>query len=286
MEKKGLGKGLGALFPSENGTPSGGITEVGVSDIQFNPFQPREAIDDAKFQELVASVHVHGIIQPIVVRTRENGTYELVAGERRLRAARKVGLARIPAVVRILSDEQSLQMALIENIQREDISSIDAAVAYRRLADEFGMSQEDIATGVGKSRSSIANTMRLLALPGDVKRMLMAGKLTEGHARAILAIDSPNDQVEAAHRIVDSGLSVREAERLAKGMIEPQHTVPVSRETIRSEKDPNLLEAEARLREVLGTKTSIVKWKDRGRIEIEFYSDDDLERILNMLCSF
>jgi len=286
LEKKGLGKGLGALFPSENGTPSGGITEVGVSDIQFNPFQPREAIDDAKFQELVASVHVHGIIQPIVVRTRENGTYELVAGERRLRAARKVGLARIPAVVRILSDEQSLQMALIENIQREDISSIDAAVAYRRLADEFGMSQEDIATGVGKSRSSIANTMRLLALPGDVKRMLMAGKLTEGHARAILAIDSPNDQVEAAHRIVDSGLSVREAERLAKGMIEPQHTVPVSRETIRSEKDPNLLEAEARLREVLGTKTSIVKWKDRGRIEIEFYSDDDLERILNMLCSF
>ncbi len=286
MEKKGLGKGLGALFPSESGTPSGGVTEVGVNEIQFNPYQPRESIDDAKFQDLVASVHVHGIIQPIVVRTRENGSYELVAGERRLRAARKVGLARIPAVIRMLTDEQSLQMALIENIQREDISAIDAAVAYKRLADEFGMSQEDIATGVGKSRSSIANTMRLLSLPDDVKRMLMAGKLTEGHARAVLALESPNDQVEAAHRIVDAGLSVREAERLTKSMTEPTHNTPVSRETIRSEKDPNLLEAEARLREVLGTKTSIVKWKDRGRIEIEFYSDDDLERILNMLCAF
>lgn len=286
MEKKGLGKGLGALFPSESGTPSGGVTEVDVSEIQFNPYQPRETIDDTKFQELVASVRVHGIIQPIVVRTGENGSYELVAGERRLRAARKVGLTRIPAVVRMLTDEQSLQMALIENIQREDISAIDAAVAYKRLADEFGMSQEDIATGVGKSRSSIANTMRLLSLPDDVKRMLMAGRLTEGHARAVLALESQNDQVEAAHRIVDAGLSVREAERLTKSMTEPTQNSHVSRETIRSEKDPNLLEAESRLREVLGTKTSIVKWKDRGRIEIEFYSDDDLERILNLLCSF
>lgn len=286
MEKKGLGKGLGALFPSESGTPSGGVSEVGVDDIRFNPYQPRETIDDAKFQELVASVRVHGIIQPIVIRTSEDGRYELVAGERRLRAARTVGLSRIPAVIRMLSDEQSLQIALIENIQREDIGAIDAAIAYRRLADEFGMSQEEIAVGVGRSRSSIANTMRLLSLPEDVKRMLVAGKLTEGHARAVLTLESPNDQVDAAHRIADAGLSVREAERLTKGIMEHSNVSSVSRETNRKIEDPNLLDAEARLREILGTKASIIKWKDRGRIEIEFYSDDDLDRLLNMLCSF
>lgn len=286
MEKKGLGKGLGALFPSESGTPSGGTMEIGVNEISFNPYQPRVKIDDEKFRELVASVQIHGIIQPIVVRKISADNYELVAGERRLRAAREVGMATIPALVRVLTNEQSLQMALIENIQREDIGAIDAALAYKRLSDEFGMSQEDIASGVGKSRSSIANTMRLLSLPDDVKNMLSSGRITEGHARAILTLDSENDRVEAAHRIAEAGLSVREAERLARTMNEPSQVVNVSRETVQKPEDPNLLDAEARLREIYGTKVSITKWKDRGRVEFEFYSDDDLNRILNLLCGF
>ena len=283
---KGLGKGLGALFPSEVSSPTGGVSEIDVDSIEFNPFQPRDSIDDTKFRELVASIQVHGVIQPIIVRKNSAQGYELVAGERRLRAAREIGLLHIPAVVRVLTNEQSLQIALIENIQREDINAVDAAMAYRRLAEEFGMSQEEIAVSVGKSRSSIANTIRLLNLPSDVTKMLSAGKLSEGHARAVLTLETPADQVEAAHRIVESGLSVREAERLAKMMTDPVQVANVSRETIKKSQDPNLLDAESRLREIYGTKASIIKWKDRGRIELEFYSDDDLERILNMLCSF
>lgn len=282
MEKKGLGKGLGALFPNEQSVPAANPSEIDVDAVVFNPYQPRKSLDDTKFRELVASIRVHGVIQPILVRNAMDGSYELVTGERRLRAAREVGLKVIPAVVRTVTNQQSLQMALIENIQREDISAIDAAIAYKRLSEEFGMSQEDIAVGVGKSRSAVANTMRLLTLPDDVKRMLAAGKLSEGHARAVLTLDSAADQVEAAHRIADAGLSVRDAERLARDFQNPPEYV--SRETFRNQEDPNLLEAEARLREVLGTKTSIIKWKDRGKIEIEFYSDDDLERLLVFLC--
>ncbi len=288
MEKKALGKGLGALIPGVERQERVPSTEIDVDRIQPNPFQPRESVDGSKLEELVASIRVHGVIQPVVVRSIGEGRYELVAGERRLRAAIKAGLIRIPAVVRELTDEQSLQIALIENIQREDINPIDAAVAYKRLTDEFGLSQEELAFRLGKSRSAVANTMRLLGLPERVRQELKSGRLTEGHARAVLSLEEESQQIDLCRHIVDSGLSVREAERLAR---EWSRSMPaarsgggVSRETISAPlPDPNTLEIEARLREIFRTKVSLVRNKDRGRIEIEFYTDDDLERILTLL---
>lgn len=286
MEKKGLGKGLGALIPGaeRGGGPLDG-SEIEVARITNNPYQPRGRFDDEKFQELVNSVRVHGVLQPVVVRSKGDGGYELVAGERRLRAARAAGLARIPAVVRELTDEQSLEVALVENLQREDINPVDAAVAYKRLSDEFGLSQEDLALGLGKSRSAVANTMRLLGLPDSVKDELRRGRISEGHARAILAVDGAGAQIEMCRQIIASGLSVREAELLARSRPEAgSGAASVSRETIAAHQDPNLAEAEARLRSILATKVRILKSKDRGRIEIEFYSEDDLERLLVFLC--
>lgn len=291
MEKRGLGKGLGALIPSaekevrqasEGAAPD---ADVEVARITANPYQPRGRFDDEKFQELVNSVRVHGVLQPIVVRSKGEGEYELVAGERRLRAAKAAGLTRIPAVVRELTNEQSLQVALVENIQREDINAVDAAVAYRRLAEEFGLSQEDLAFTVGKSRSAIANTMRLLMLPDSVKEEVKSGRISEGHARAILSVEGGDRQIELCKRIVSAGLSVREAEVLSRewSRSSDQASGHVSRETIAAREDPNLLEAESQLRNLFGTKVRIVKNKDRGRIELEFYSEDDLERLLLLL---
>lgn len=289
MEKKGLGKGLGALIPGADRDARATGTEIEVSRISTNPYQPRGQFDDKKMQELVESVRVHGVLQPVVVRTRSDGNYELVAGERRLRAARAAGLSRIPAVVRELTDEQVIQVALVENLQREDINPIDAAIAYKRLTDEFGLSQEDVAFGMGKSRSAIANTMRLLTLPEPVKEELRSGRISEGHARAILSVAGEDKQIEICNRIIAAAMSVREAERLARIWGDPHATrADVSRETIRGpfpeDKDPNLLEAEAALRRIYGTKVTIVRGKDRGRIVIEFYSEQDLERIISLIC--
>lgn len=288
MEKKGLGKGLGALIPGADKEARGsGSSEVEVARISANPYQPRGHFDDDKFQDLVSSVRVHGVLQPVVVRSKGDGDYELVAGERRLRAAKAAGLTRIPAVVRELTNEQSLEVALVENLQREDINPIDAAIAYKRLSEEFGLSQEDLAFGMGKSRSTVANTMRLLSLPESVKQELASGRISEGHARAILSVEGEAAQVELCKRIIASGLSVREAEKVAK---EPAPgsasggSASVSRETIAVPEDPNLLEIESQLRDYYGTKASITKNKGRGRIVLEFYSDDDLERILLLLC--
>lgn len=294
MERKSLGKGLGALIPGAERTERSPATDIEISRISVNPYQPRETIDEGRLEELVSSVRVHGVLQPILVRSKEDGRYELVAGERRLRAATAAGLTRIPAVVRELTDEQSLQVALIENIQREDISAIDAAVAYRRLVDEFGLSQEEIAFRLGKSRSAVANTMRLLNLPEHVREELRTGRISEGHARAILSVDGDHLQIELCKRIVAGGLSVRDAERVSREWSkasEGQGGAPVvSRETIppapAPDPDPNILDIEGRLREIFRTKVSLVRNKDRGRIEIEFYSDDDLERILALLAGF
>lgn len=233
------------------------------------------------------SVRVHGVLQPVVVRSKGDGEYELVAGERRLRAAKAAGLSRIPAVVRELTNVQSIEVALVENIQREDINAIDAAFAYKRLAEEFGRTQEDIAFELGKSRSTIANTMRLVSLPEDVRECLRAGRISEGHARAILSLEGARDQSELCSRALAAGLSVRETERLARQWARTAGGAgtggSVSRETILDRQDPNIMEIEAELRRILGTKVSVIKNKDRGRIEIEFYSDDDLERLFSVL---
>ncbi|MCL5105495.1 MAG: ParB/RepB/Spo0J family partition protein [Armatimonadetes bacterium] len=286
MERKSLGKGLGALIPGAERDDRQSGSDIDVRRISVNPYQPRETFNDEKFQELVSSVRVHGVLQPVVVRSKGEGDYELVAGERRLRAAIAAGLTRIPAVVRELTNEQSLQVALIENIQREDINPVEAAAAYRRLAEEFGLSQEELAFTIGKSRSAIANTMRLLGLPEEIRECVRSRRISEGHARAILSIENEDRQVELCRRIAGAGLSVREAERLARQW-SASRTAPaagtVSRETTPTAQDPNILELEGRLRERFGTRVKIVKNKDHGRVEIEFYSDEDMDRILTML---
>jgi ParB family chromosome partitioning protein len=280
MEKKGLGRGLGSLIPGaswkeERSTP----IEIPLDAISFNPFQPRKSYDDEKFQDLVRSIRVHGILQPIVVRSKAEGTFELVAGERRLRAATEAGLPRIPATVKELTNQQSLEVALIENIQREDISPLEAARAYKRLADEFGLSQDEIAFRVGKSRPGVANTLRLLQLPTDIQVSLERGELSEGHARALLSIGDPELQRRAWEKVVGERLSVREAERISKDGQQQN----VSRETTPAAKDPNIEAVEDHLRQRLGTKVSINNRRGRGKLEIEFYSEDDLHRIVTLL---
>lgn len=305
MEKRGLGKGLGALIPGaggfaptnapvaapgasphENRSPN----EISIETITFNPYQPRKSIDDEKFQELVRSVRLHGIIQPIVVRASGEGAFELVAGERRLRAATAAGLSRVPAVIKDFTNEQSLEVALIENLQREDIGPIEAAIAYKRLADEFSLTQDEIAFRLGKSRSGIANTLRLLNLPEEIQQSVFEKKLTEGHARALLSISDTEKQRELWQRAIELQLSVRELERLCREAA-AETSSNVSRETFLTTKntqpslpkDPNLVHVEDELRQLFGTKVAINIGKDRGRIEIEFYTDDDLNRILGLL---
>jgi len=281
MEKRGLGRGLNSLIPGANWKEEHGAPfEIPIDAISFSPFQPRKSYDDEKLQDLVRSVRVHGILQPVVVRPKAEGAYELVAGERRLRAASEAGLAKIPAIVKELTNEQSLEVALIENLQREDISPIEAARAYRRLADEFGLSQDEIAFRVGRSRPGVANTLRLLNLPAEVQLSLERGDITEGHARALLSISDPEAQLKAWQKVVGERLSVREAERMSK---DGANSI-VSRETTPAvEQDANILDVEDQLRRLFGSKVSIRNRQGRGKIEIEFYSQDDLERILGLL---
>ena len=260
--------------------------ELELDRISVNPYQPRESVDEGKLQELVESVRMHGVLQPIVVRSKGGG-YELVAGERRLRAATAAGLKTIPAVVRVLTDEQSLEVALIENLQREDINPMDAAVAYRRLLEDFGLTQEDIAFGLSKSRPAIANTLRLLQLPEEIREHVKSGRISEGHARAILSVDGESRQLELCRKIILAGLSVREAERLAKQWSGKTGSsggpADVSRETPSYRDDPNVADIEARLREIFGTKVTLAKYQDRGRIVIEFYSEDELDRLIQLI---
>lgn len=281
MEKKGLGKGLGALIPGaardERVTPY----EIPIDKISLNPYQPRKTFDDEKFQDLVRSVRIHGVLQPIVVRTKGEAAYELVAGERRLRAATECGMNAIPAVVRELSNEQSLEIALIENLQREDIAPLEAAMAYKRLMEEFTLTQDEVAFRVGKSRSAVANTMRLLHLPSELQQSLARGEITEGHARALLAISDVESQRQAWLQAISEGLTVRQLEKWNNGGETQSKKQNVSRET--SAVDPNIQSVQERLQRFFGTKVSIVRSKDRGRIEIHFYSDDELERLLSLL---
>ncbi|MCC6484809.1 MAG: ParB/RepB/Spo0J family partition protein [Armatimonadetes bacterium] len=283
MDRKGLGKGLSALIPG-SGTPATGVKEIELSAISFNPYQPRKNLDEGSIAELAASIREHGVIQPIVVRSAGAGRYELVAGERRLRAARSAGLTSIPVILREMADQESLEVALIENIQREDISPLDAARAYRRLMDEFDLSQEDVAARVGKSRSAVANTLRLLQLPEAIQARVEKGEMTEGHARALLSIVSPAGQALVADEIVRKQCSVREAERLARSWASSLAGRNVSRETNSLPGvEPNLKAVEDQLRQILKTRVRIRFGEDRGTIEIEFYGQDDLDRLLTLL---
>lgn len=283
MDRRGLGRGLSALIPG--GEDGGAVTvvQVEIDSIALNPWQPRKHLDDESIAELSASVREHGIIQPIVVRTVAPGRYQLVAGERRLRAARAAGLTTVPALLREMPDQESLEVAMVENLQREDISPLDAAGAYQRLMEEFDLSQEEIAARVGKSRPAVANTLRLLQLPKAVLARLEKGELTEGHARALLMLSNPNAQILLADDVIRRQCSVRETERLARTW--PAGTSAastVSRETVRTS-DANLAAVEEQLRQLFKTKVRVSIAQDRGRIEIEFYGEDDLNRILGLI---
>ncbi len=283
MEKRSaLGKGLSALIPDAP-EPRTATTEVDIDRLAPNTYQPRGHVDDERLEELARSIKANGVIQPIVVR-KVGDRFQIIAGERRWRAAQKAGLLRVPVAVRDVADGQErsvLEMALVENIQRENLNPIDEAVAYRRLAEEFHLTQEAIAAAVGKDRATVANFLRLLKLPDEVRAELAAGTLTMGHARALLALPAEAEQLRAARDVIARGLSVRDTEALVKKMAgtpqpkaEPKPAPPA---------DVHTRAAEDKLRLTLGTRVRIVRKGAQGRIEIDFTSEDELIRIYDQL---
>jgi len=282
MEKRpALGKGLSALIPDAP-EPRVGPLEVDVDRLTPNALQPRAQLDDARLEELARSIKSNGLIQPIIVR-KTGDRFQIIAGERRWRAAQKAGLLRVPVVVRdvVAGQERSLlEMALVENIQRENLNPIDEAVAYRRLSDEFHLTQEDIATKVGKDRASVANFLRLLKLPDEVRADVAAGTLSMGHARALLALADEADQRRLARDVIARHLSVRETESLAKKIAEgAKPSVDAAPRPV----DVHTRAAEDRLRLWLGTRVRIIRQGTRGRIEIDFTSEEELIRIFEQL---
>jgi len=278
VNKIALGRGLEALIPGGADQLTAKVASVLNLDLDRivpNPFQPRLNFDPEKLKELADSIRERGIIQPILVKTLEDG-YQIVAGERRWKAARIAGLTKISAILADdLSDDEQLQVTLIENLQREDLNPIDEATAYRKLSDRFGLTQQVIAQRVGKDRTSVTNTMRLLGLPEEVKEKIAAGRLSAGHARSLLALDSAHDQIRLARRIDNEDLSVRRTEELIYGR---KKRVP--RGSIRSAEIESL---ENRLRRYLGTAVRITERRQKGKITIDYYSHEDLNRIVDMM---
>ena len=283
-KRKALGRGLRALIPdvpaAEAPVPGGSPREIDLDLLRPNPDQPRQTIDEASLDELAQSIRAHGVIQPIVVTQREGvAGFEIIAGERRWRAAQRAGLMRVPVFVREMSPSKRLEVALIENIQREDLNPIEEAAAYRRLADEFGMTQQQIAEAVGKERATVANYQRLLGLPVEVQTDVAAGRLTMGHARALAGLDDVEHQLAAARRIREGELSVRDAEALVKRTA----TSKPDRGAETPPADVHVRAAEERLRISLGTSVRIVQRGKRGRIEISFTSENELQRLYDHL---
>lgn len=280
MHKRGLGRGLDALLPSGGfvGEHAGSVREIPVGQIIPNRLQPRQHFDPEKMAELVESVRQHGVVQPVVVRPAENG-YELIVGERRWRAAREAGLATVPAVVRdVGSDADILEVALVENLQREDLNPLEEAAAYQYLVKELGLTQEQVAQRVGRSRSQVANTLRLLGLDPEIQEAIQEGSLSMGHAKAVLSLSDRAHQRELARRIVEKGMSVREAEEAARRLARPDR-VPASPP---AQASPYAV-VEEELREALGTRVRVRGSGGRGRVEIEFYSEEDLTRIVSVI---
>ncbi|MBI5701531.1 ParB/RepB/Spo0J family partition protein [Candidatus Saganbacteria bacterium] len=281
MNKKGLGKGLGALIP-KGSVFTGGRTIVNISIDQVipNPRQPRTIFNESSLKELADSIKTSGVAQPVLVRMRK-GNYELVAGERRLRAAKLAGLAAIPAIIKDFSDEESVQLALIENLQREDLNPMDEAEAYGRLVSEFNLSQEVVAKKVSKNRSTVANMLRLLELPKDVQKALRKGDLSTGHARALLSIENKDKQLSIFHEVVKSKLSVRDIEVLVYGA--PKSIKARKASNSHKKANDELKPWEDKLTTHLATKVRMHGTASRGRIEVEYFSQDDLERILTII---
>ncbi|MBI1792602.1 MAG: ParB/RepB/Spo0J family partition protein [Chloroflexi bacterium] len=277
----GLGKGLDALIPGGSSALSGGeggVTQISIDHIQRNPRQPRQTFRENELEDLAVSIREHGVIQPLIVAPGRGGIYTLIAGERRLQAARKAGLKTVPVVIRNASDQQLLELAIIENVQRADLNAIEEADAYQHLAKEFGLSHEAIASRVGKSRVAVTNTMRLLDAASAVKQALVDGKITEGHARALLAINALKGQEAALRTIVNLDLSVRQAEQLARKL---GGVKPTAKKKIRPNAD--VTDIERRLRASLGTKVALKHGKKGGTVTIHYYSDEELDGLLEKL---
>jgi ParB family chromosome partitioning protein len=274
----GLGRGLEAIFQS-NPKPDEQVTTVPIHELRPNPYQPRRVFDEEKLQELAASIKEHGIVQPLVVRAAVRG-YEIVAGERRWRAAKMVGLDLVPIVVRDFSDMQMNEIALIENLQREDLNPIEVAEAYQNLMEKFNMTQDVLAKKVGQSRSHVANTLRLLNLPKEIRDCVSRGTLSMGHARAILGLTDKNLQIQVAEKTIDEDLSVREVEALVNRL---QNAAPREPKKQPKQQPTIIKQYEDEFRTRLGTSVKIHQGKKRGKIEIEYFSTDDLERILSLL---
>ncbi len=276
-KRPALGRGLSALIP-EQASPAIDERSLDVDSdlLRPNKFQPRTTMDESRIDELARSIRSHGIIQPIVVRRVEDG-YEIIAGERRWRASQRAGLLKVPVVVRDIPEERLLAVALIENIQREDLNPIEEAQAYRRLVDEYQLTQDQIADAVGKDRSSVANFLRLLKLPHEVRANVGAGALSMGHARALLGLPDEASQLRLSREVVSKSLSVRETEALVKRGTEPvKLQTPV-------ESDVHTRAAEERMRFALGTRARIVRKRTGGRIEIDFGSEAELQRLFEIL---
>lgn len=271
---KRLGRGLEAIIETTSQSAKG-LVMLRTDQIRPNRFQPRLAFNEQKLEELKASIKRQGVLQPVLVRQIAHGTYELIAGERRLRAAQAIGLQEVPAIVKTLSDQEAIESSLIENVQRQDLNPLEEAQAYRRLSEEFGYTQEEIATAVGKDRATIANALRLLKLPDVVQEALRQGAITMGHARALLAVDAPTQQLELLERTTREKLSVRQLEALVTNW------QPLRRRRARP-KNPQVKALEDQLRRVLGTKVSLTSRKRGGRIVIEYFSPEDFARLLEI----
>ncbi len=274
MKRQALGKGLDALLPKSASVSP--LVELDLEQIHPNPFQPRLRLDSATLDELAASIAQNGLLQPIIVRARAEG-YEIIAGERRWRAAQKAGLQRIPSIVQDISNQKMVEMALVENIQRADLTAIEEAQAFSVLIEEFGLTQEEVARQVGKSRTAVTNTLRLLQLPRALQQALLAGELSMGHARALLPL-AHTQQLELAGQIASKGLSVREVERRVQESV-------TSRTAPRSRKDPHLEAAEQSLEQRWKTRVEIRRRQSRGQIVFHFHSEDELDRLYSELCS-
>lgn len=278
MSKRGLGRGLSALIPMEE--KSDDIQrEISIKEIYANKNQPRKTFDPVKLNELAESIKQHGVLQPVILR-KKNNKYELVAGERRWRAANIAGIEKIPAIIQDLSDNDVMEIALIENLQREDLNPLEEAEAYKKLLNEYGLTQDELSKRVGKSRSKIANAVRLLNLEPEIKTMISQDKISAGHARALLSIEDSKERLRLANQIVSENLSVRQTEETAKNKSKKIQKKKRERERFIN---PVFLDITERLQRILGTKVKIKGDERRGKIEIEFYSEDELERILDAI---
>jgi ParB family chromosome partitioning protein len=278
LNKRGLGRGLEALIPMEQKGEEI-VQEIEIKKIVANDKQPRKDFDEKKLSELADSMKQHGILQPIILR-KKGSTYELVAGERRWRAAAKAGIEKIPAIVKELSNADVMEIALIENLQREDLNPMEEAAAYKTLMNEFGLTQEELSKRVGKSRSLIANTVRLLNLDKEIQDLVFQDKLTAGHARALLSIQEKKERLKLAKKISEESLSVRQTEQIVKKISDEKKKNKIKKP---KEINPVMLDITEKLQRSLGTRVRIKGNEKRGKIEIEFYSGDELERILETI---